>query len=110
MIAPTTSKEEPAKKLNMPKTFTGKRQDYKKFMQDVLLYIQINHKIYEADEDKIIFTLSFFDDGDAATWKEQWVEEKFKQNPVDFGNWDDFAKALNTAFLHTMHQEMPWTK
>jgi hypothetical protein len=98
VVVPTT-KEEPAKKLNMPKPFTGKRQDYKKFMQDVLLYIRINHKIYETDEDKIIFTLSFFNDSDAATWKEQWVEEKFKQDPVNFGNWNDFANALNTAFL-----------
>ena len=93
-MAPTdtllTQKEDPAKKLNMPKLFTGKRQDFKKFMQDVQLYIRMNNKIYATDEERIIFTLSFFESGDAGSWKEQWVEEKLKNEPINFSSWDEF--------------------
>ena len=82
----------------MPKPFTGKRQDLKKFMQDVQLYIQMNNKIYATELERIIFTLSFFESGDAGSWKEQWVEEKLKNGPINFGSWDEFYKELFTAF------------
>ena len=32
-------------KLNHPKPFTGKREDLKKFLQDVKLYLHVNEKI-----------------------------------------------------------------
>ena len=34
-------------KLNHPKPFTGKREDLKKFLQDVKLYLHVNDKIYD---------------------------------------------------------------
>jgi hypothetical protein len=91
--------KETTKKMNMPKPFTGKRNEYKKFMQDVALYLRMNHRAYTTDEEKIIFTLSFFEDGDAASWKAQYVENILGTIPVDFGNWATFKTALDTAFL-----------
>ena len=32
-------------KLNQPKPFTGKREDLKKFLQDVWLYLYVNNKV-----------------------------------------------------------------
>ena len=57
--APKIEEKESAKKLNLPKPFTGKRQELKKFLQDVRLYLLANRKIYVTDEDKITFALSF---------------------------------------------------
>ena len=96
--APKVEKEGSAKKLNLPKPFTGKRNELKKFLQDVLLFLLVNKKIYETDEDRIVFALSFFEEGDAASWKEQMIEEKMKTEPLNLGTWDAFVKALKTSF------------
>jgi hypothetical protein len=61
--------------LNQPKPFNGKREDLKKFLQDVKLYLLINQKIYDEDIKKISFALSFMNKGDAASYKEQLLEE-----------------------------------
>ena len=58
-------------KLNLLKPFTGKREDLKKFLQDTSLYTLVNDKIYNTDTKKIAFALSFMNEGDAASWKEQ---------------------------------------
>ena len=34
-------------KLNMPKAFTGKREELKKFLQNCQLYLQVNKKKYD---------------------------------------------------------------
>ena len=62
-------------KLNLLKDFSGKREDLKKFLQQVNLYMDVNAKIYHNDMMKIAFVLSFMDEGDASSWKEQFLEE-----------------------------------
>jgi hypothetical protein len=96
--------------MNMPKPFNGKRTKYKKFMQGVALYLRMNHKVYSTDEEKIIFTLSFFEEGDAASWKAQFLEDILGTVQVSFRTWADFKKNLDTAFLHTTDQETPSRK
>ena len=56
-------------KLNLPKDFSGKREDLKKFLQQVNLYMDVNMKIYHNNMTKIAFVLSFMDEGDASSWK-----------------------------------------
>ena len=58
-------------KLNHLKPFTGKREELKKFLQDVKLYLFVNEKIYDHLAKKISFALSFMNEGDTASWKEQ---------------------------------------
>ena len=62
-------------KLNQPKPFTGKWEDLKKFLQDMNLYLLVNNKVYDTNIKKIAFTLSFMNKGDAASWKEQLLED-----------------------------------
>ena len=85
-------------KLNQPKPFTGKREDLKKFLQDINLYLHVNDKVYNDDIKKISFALSFMNDGDAASWKEQLLEEAMKKDPINLGTWSEFKKDLKTAF------------
>ena len=54
-------------KLNLPKVFTGKQNNLNKFLQDMTLYLSINKEIYDKDEKKIAFMLSFMTEGDAAS-------------------------------------------
>ena len=53
-------------KINPPKPFSGKRDEFDKFLQDVTLYLELNDKFYNSDKKKIAYTLSFMNDGDAA--------------------------------------------
>ena len=85
-------------KLNPPKPFTGKREDLKKFLQDTSLYILVNDKIYDTDVKKIAFTLSFMNEGDAASWKEQLLEDAMALPTLDLGTWKQFKINLEEAF------------
>jgi hypothetical protein len=86
-------------KLNQPKPFTGKREELKKFLQDVKLYLLVNEKIYDNDVKKISFALSFMNEGDAASYKEQLLEVAMgKPLPLSLGTWDSFETDLNAAF------------
>lgn len=85
-------------KLNPPKPFTGKKENLRKFIQDVVLYLLVNKKIYDNDEKKIAFALSFMNDGDAASWKEQFLDEAAQGNSLTLGTWDAFKIRLNEAF------------
>ena len=80
-------------KLNLPKDFSGKREDLKKFLQQVNLYMDVNTKIYHNDMTKIAFVLSFMDEGDTSSWKEQFLEEATSTSPHDYSTWTDFEKS-----------------
>ena len=66
-------------KLNPPKVFTGKWNDLNKFLQDVTLYLSINKEIYDKDKKKIAFMLSFMTEGDATSWKEEFLARKMDE-------------------------------
>ena len=69
-------------KLNPPKPFDGKKENLRKFVQDGELYLMINKKIYEDDLKKIGFFLSFMNEGDAASWKEQLLKDALARGPT----------------------------
>ena len=45
--------------------FTGDRKKIKTFIQECKIYLRINRYIYEDDEDKIAFVLSFMNEKEA---------------------------------------------
>ena len=85
-------------KLNLPKDFSRKREDLKKFLQQVNLYMDMNAKTYHNNMTKIAFVLSFMDKGDASSWKEQFLEEATSTFPHNYGTWADFERDLREAF------------
>jgi Domain of unknown function (DUF4939) len=89
--------------LNKPDTFDGNREWFKKFLQDVEAYMDVNHETYNNDLRKITFILSFMTTGAAATWKAQFIEEAYAKpipaNPNDrLGMYATFRKELIQAF------------
>ena len=60
-------------KLNQPKPFTGKRNEIDDFLQEVALYLEINDEIYNTNKKKIGYTLTFMNEGDAKSWKAQYL-------------------------------------
>jgi hypothetical protein len=69
-------------------------------MQDVYVYLKVNRLIYNDDEKKISFILSYLADGDAAVWKQQFIQTKIeeskeaKTDEPSWGTYKEFVEAL----------------
>jgi hypothetical protein len=80
-----------------PKTFNGQPKNLQKFLQDAMLYLQINWNIYDVDEKKVAFILSLLD-GNAITWKEQFLNQCNKDQGFQLGTYDNFIENLRNDF------------
>jgi Domain of unknown function (DUF4939) len=90
--------------LNKPEAFNGNRDGFKEFLQNVKVYMDVNHETYNNDLRKIAFVLSFMTAGSAATWKAQFIEKAYAKpvpaNPnTRLGTYAQFRKDLIEAFL-----------
>ena len=103
-------------RMGVPTPFSGKRGELKKFLMTCKMHLQANRAIYDNDEKKVVFVLSFMTEGDAATWREQWLDEldeKAKtanKTDMDFGTFANFLKLLEKTSLRMTHQGTPWRK
>jgi Retrotransposon gag protein len=103
-VATTTPKATENVKLNPPKPFTEKRSNFILFMQDVFVYLKVNKSTYNNDKKKISFILSYLADGDAAVWKQQFIQKKIeesieaKTDKPSWGNYKEFVEALKKTF------------
>jgi hypothetical protein len=61
-------------RMNKPTPFTSDRMKIERFLQDCLGYLDINQSIYNTDQLKIGFILSYMNDGEAANWKEYYLD------------------------------------
>ena len=52
-------------KLNPPTAFTGKRSELDSFLQDVTLHLAVNEDVYNTDNKRIAYALSFMKESDA---------------------------------------------
>jgi hypothetical protein len=89
--------------LNKPEAFDGNQNNFKDFLQNVKVYMDVNHEIYNNNLQKIAFVLSFMTTGAAATWKAQFIDEAYNRpapaNPNDkLGTYAQFRKDLMEAF------------
>jgi hypothetical protein len=67
-------------RINKPMPFTGDRTKIRWFLQDCLGYLDINQSIYNTDQLEIGFILSYMNDGEAANWKEYYLDTLKYQN------------------------------
>jgi hypothetical protein len=104
IIATTTPKASENIKLNPLTPFTGKRSDFMLFMQDVFIYLKVNKTTYDNDDKKISFILSYLTGGDAAVWKQQFIQTKIEESvntnndEPDWGLYKEFVEALKKTF------------
>jgi hypothetical protein len=85
-----------------------------KFLQEVKMYMRTNAEIYNTEEKKVLFALSFMNGGVAGSWKQGKTAAYLKAG--NFGTFDEFKQAVQTAFtpiddkgvakteLHTLQQ------
>jgi hypothetical protein len=91
------------KKLKTPTPFSGKREDLRKFLQEVKIYLLANADAYPNDLDKVLFVLSYMSEGDAASWKEEFfdtAEQKAAQNgsTLTLGSYTDLIALIEKDF------------
>jgi hypothetical protein len=60
--------------MNKLTPFTGDRTKIRQFLQDCLGYLDMSQDIYNTDQLKIGFILSYMNDGEAANWKEYYLD------------------------------------
>jgi Retrotransposon gag protein len=100
----TTPKASENIKLNPPTPFTGKRSDFMLFMQDVFVYLKVNKTTYDNDNKKISFILSYLTGGDAAVWKQQFIQTKIEESvdansdEPNWGSYKELVEALKMTF------------
>ena len=103
MSTANISKSAAEVKLNPPKVFSGKRTELNKFLQDVLVYLTVNKEVYNNDEKKIAYLLSFMTEGDAASWKEEFLARKINEaekNDTDLklGTFKEVKETIRKSF------------
>jgi hypothetical protein len=100
----TTPKASENIKLNPPTPFTGKQSDFILFMQDVFVYLKVNKTTHDNNDKKISFILSYLTGGDAAVWKQQFIQTKIeesvdvKTDKPDWRSYKEFVEALKKTF------------
>jgi Retrotransposon gag protein len=73
-------------------------------MQDVYIYLKVNWHLYDNDNKKIFFILSYLSGGDAAIWKQQFIQTRIEEHEWDkieepnWGTYKSFVEALKKTF------------
>lgn len=82
-------------KIRQPPDFTGDRLKARKFLQDINIYADLNSHIYDTDQKKISFALSFCTGGTAEAFAEQYYSLGYHTTKT----WSEFQDDFKKAFL-----------
>ena len=106
----TTQQKPQELKLGQPPTFDGDPAKARGWFNNTQLYLLVNKDIYNDDDQKISFVLSFMREGSAALWALTETEATFKRNPLSFGTWQDFLNKFSASFIlkNTKDQAITW--
>ena len=106
---PRKKKDSPLreKNINKPTPFTGDQKKVETFIQECKMYLRINRYIYEDDEDKIAFVLSFMNEKEALRWKQTFLRFIMERDEeIIFPPFENFIKELLSYFQPTnTHQD-----
>ena len=97
-------------KLGQPPTFDGTPEKARGWFNNVQLYLLVNKDIYNDDDRKIAYALSFMREGSAALWSLTETEAALKRNPPNFGTWQNFLNKFSALFIleNTKDQAITW--
>ena len=77
--------------------FAGKRENLEKFLETIGLHLILNR--VKNDEDKIAFTLTYLEGGDADSWRTAFLKKSITAGgEPNFGSWNNFLKELRSSF------------
>ncbi|ESK84056.1 hypothetical protein Moror_11495 [Moniliophthora roreri MCA 2997] len=77
-------------KVALPEPFDGEREETKRFMAEVAIYLSLNRKNFNTDRKKILFVLSFLKGEWARKWKLGKIQEYLYTDEEKLLMWKDF--------------------
>ena len=79
-------------------------------MNSMKIYLLINVTLYDNDQKKIVFALSFTKEGSTATWTSTTTKDALARDPPSFGTWATFYDDFKTSFIHanTKNEAIVW--
>ena len=87
------------KAINKLTPFDGNRKKITTFIQKCQMYLQINRRIYDTDEDKVAFMLSFMTKKEALKWKQTYLQSITNgEGEIQFPMIKRFIEYLNIYF------------
>ncbi|KAF8235427.1 hypothetical protein L208DRAFT_1185803, partial [Tricholoma matsutake] len=86
--------------IQSPTDFSGEWTKTTKFLEEIDLYLQINDQVYDTNNKKIIFTLSFMNGGTAAAWVQAFVNQHQSEGLGEYADFQQKVLALE-AFSPT---------
>ena len=112
-VASTTTQTAPKPqelKLGQPSIFDGNPKKARAWINHTQLYLLVNKDVYNHDDKKIAFALSFMKEGAAELWALTETEAAFVRNPPGFRTWTNFIKKFNNSFIlkNTKEQAIAW--
>ena len=112
-VASTTTQTAPKPqelKLGQPSIFDGNPKKARAWINNTQLYLLVNKDVYNHDDKKIAFALSFMKEGAAELWALTETEAAFVRNPPGFRTWTNFIKKFNNSFIleNTKEQAIAW--
>ena len=111
MVSTISATQKPQElKLGQPPAFDGSPEKARGWFNNVQLYLLVNKDVYNDDDRKIAYALSFMREGSAALWSLTETEAALKRNPPNFGTWQDFINKFSASFIleNTKDQAIAW--
>jgi hypothetical protein len=89
-------------KIKAPESFDGKPDHVKRWLGSVRRYLDVNDHIYNTEQKKVIFALSYMGDGPAENWVEDFTDSTTtiltSGQPKGYGSFVDFCTLVNNDF------------
>lgn len=97
-------------KLGQPSAFDGDLKKARAWINYTQLYLLVNQEIYNHDDKKVAFVLSFMTEGSAGLWALTETKTALRRNPQSFGSWNNFLTRFNASFIleNTKDQAIAW--
>ena len=86
--------------LRWPNNFDGSSSKASAWMDSVKLHLLINDTLYNNDEKKIAFALSFMKEGSATIWASTFTKKALALTIPTLGTWTAFLADFSTSFIH----------
>ena len=84
--------------LGTPEHFDRSFNNSWSWMNTIQFYLAVNKAVYNTDEKKITFTLSYMTKGSALTWTATFQTNCISGTTISFGSFTDFVSAFETSF------------
>jgi len=99
MTLSAPSKQQTRLKLPSPLDFSGKQSSSRAFFNSCTLYLCLAPEQFSCDEEKILWTLAFFKDEQAAKWSENPFCQEANTGIFPIQSWAHFEQQFQSQFF-----------